>query len=188
MRRLSIIVVFLTALAFLLTGSLLAQEAAKKEAKETAAPEFVGAAKCKVCHKDQHAAWSETGHAAAFGKLSAEEQKKPECVKCHITGTMTDGTVIQNVECEACHGPGSEYKSAKIMNKKMWEADPEAQMKMAVEAGLNIPDEKTCVRCHTKEGNPNFKEFKFAERKGLVHPVAAAEEAPEEGAEKEGGE
>ncbi len=101
MRRLSIFIIFLGSLAFLLTGTLLAEEAAKKEAKKEAEEkvthEYVGAKKCKTCHKEQHAAWSETGHAAAFSKLSAEEQKKPECVKCHITGALADGTVIENV-------------------------------------------------------------------------------------------
>ncbi|MCK4461690.1 MAG: hypothetical protein KAW46_07780 [candidate division Zixibacteria bacterium] len=186
MRKLSIIIILFASLAFLLTGALLAEEAAKKEDKKEATHEYVGAKKCKICHKDVHAAWSETGHATAFSKLSAEEQKKPECVKCHTTGKLVDGTVIENVECEACHGPGKDFKSPKIMNKKKWSADPEKQKKMALEAGLIIPDEKDCVRCHTKEGNVNFKEFKFAERKELVHAVKAKEEAKKE-VKKEGG-
>ena len=184
MRKLSIIIVLFAALAFLLTGTLPAEETAKKdaekEAKKEATHEYVGAKGCKGCHKDVHAAWLETEHATTFGKLSAEEQKKPECVTCHITGKLADGTVIENVECEACHGPGKDFKSPKIMNKKKWAADPEKQKKMALEAGLIIPDEKDCVRCHTKEGNTNFKEFKFAERKGEVHAVKAKEEAKEE--------
>ncbi len=170
MRKLTVILLALAAASFLLAGTVFSGETAKK-----AKHEYVGAKKCKTCHKDKHAAWSETGHAKAFSLLSEEEQKKPECVKCHSTGTKADGTLIENVECEACHGPGSDYKSPKIMSKKKWKADPETHKKMALEAGLVMPTEEVCVKCHTKEGNANFKEFKFAERKDKVHPVKAKE-------------
>ena len=160
------------ALAALLVTSVVAQDAAKKE--EKAKHEYVGDAKCKMCHKDVHTSWAATPHAKAFGALSAEEQKKPECVKCHITGTTAAGELLEGVQCEACHGPGSDYKSATIMSKKKWEADPEGQMKLAKEAGLIIPTAETCVRCHTKEGNPNFKEFDFKTMQPKVHPVEAA--------------
>lgn len=165
------------ALAALMVTSVLAQEAAKPEA--AAKHEYVGDAKCKMCHKDVHTSWAETKHAKAFSVLSAEEQKKPECVKCHITGTTAAGEVLENVQCEACHGPGSEYKSASIMSKKKWAADPEGQLKLAKEAGLIMPTADNCVRCHTKEGNPNFKEFNFEKMQPLVHPVKAEEPAKE---------
>jgi len=185
MRRLPIIAILFAVFSFLMAGALLAGEEAdkeaKKEMKKEASHEYVGAKKCKICHKAQFEAWSKTGHAEAFSKLSAEEQKKPECVKCHITGKMADGTVIENVECEACHGPGSDYKSPKIMSKKNWEADPEGQLKLAQEAGLNMPPtEKDCTRCHTKEGNPNFKPFDFEKRRLMVHPIMVEEEKSEE--------
>jgi hypothetical protein len=166
MRRFFIILSALAVMAFLFAGTTFSEEAAKK-AENT----YVGAKKCKACHKGQHAAWTETAHAKAFASLSAEEQKKPECVKCHSTGTTAKGVFLEGIQCEACHGPGSGYKSAKIMSKKKWKADPEAHKKMALDAGLIMPDEKVCVTCHTKEGNPNFKEFKFAESAKLVHPA-----------------
>jgi len=52
-------------------------------------------------------------------------------------------------------------------------------LKLAVEAGLVTPTEETCKKCHTKEGNANFKAFDFAKSKDKVHP-APAEEAPAE--------
>lgn len=177
MRRFFIILTALAVMAFLFAGAVYSEEAAKTDEAKKVDHAYVGAKKCKACHKGQHAAWSETAHAKAFSLLSAEEQKKPECVKCHSTGTTAKGVFLENIECEACHGPGKDYKSAKIMNKKKWKADPEAHMKMALEAGLIIPDEKVCVRCHTKEGNANFKEFKFAERMKLVHPVVEKKKA-----------
>ncbi|MFH1686432.1 MAG: multiheme c-type cytochrome [bacterium] len=182
MRKLSFALLILAGLALTLSGVSMADEAAKGETKQVVKHEYVGAGKCKTCHKDKHASWAETGHAKAFSKLSAEEQKKPECTKCHITGALADGTVIENVECEACHGPGADYKSPKIMSKKKWAADPEAHKKMAIEAGLVYPTEATCVRCHTKEGNANFKPFDFEKRKGEVHPAKAeVEKAKTEG-------
>lgn len=136
-------------------------------------PTYVGDAKCKGCHKDVHTAWAETGHAKAFTVLSAEEQKDPKCVSCHITGKDATGAVLEGVQCEACHGPGSDYKSAKIMSKKKWAADPEAQKKMAIEAGLIYPTAENCQSCHKEEGNPNFKPFDFEKSKAKVHPVKA---------------
>ncbi|MDF1546047.1 MAG: multiheme c-type cytochrome [bacterium] len=142
---------------------------------EEATHAYVGAKKCKTCHKAQFASWSETGHATAFDVLSDEEKTKEECVGCHITGKLADETVLEGVQCEACHGPGKDYKSPKIMSKKKWAADPDAHKKMAIEAGLVYPIEENCVKCHTKEGNANFKEFNFEEAKGKVHPVMAEE-------------
>ena len=142
-------------------------------AEEKAAPEYVGVKKCRFCHKPQFDSWSKTKHAEAFSILSDEAKKKPECVQCHVTGKMADGTVIENVECEACHGPGSEYSSIKIMNRKKWAADPETYRKRAVEAGLVYPGEQDCQRCHKKEGNPNFKPFDFAKKNKIAKSAAA---------------
>ena len=74
-------------------------------------------------------------------------------------------SVEEGVGCEACHGPGSLYKSRKIMK------DKEASMKV----GLIIPDEKTCIKCHNEE-SPTFKEFKYAEMlEKVAHPYPVAE-------------
>jgi len=169
MRKL-IFSLFVLALLGFAVGAAIAQE------EKAATHEYVGDAKCKMCHKDVHKAWSETGHAKAFEVLSAEEKKDAKCVGCHSTGKLADGTLLEGVQCEVCHGPGSDYKSAKIMSKTKWAADPETYKKMAIEAGLVYPDEKLCVNCHKAEGNANFKEFKFAERVGNVHKVVEAEE------------
>jgi len=176
-RKLATFLLVLTALAALLITSVVAQDTAKKE--EKAKFEYVGEAKCKLCHKDVHTSWLATKHAKAYDVLSDEEKKKPECVKCHITGTTAAGELLEGVQCEACHGPGSEYKSATIMNKKKWEADPAGQLKLAQEKGLIVPKAEDCVRCHTKEGHPNFKEFNFEKMHSLVHPVAAKEAGKE---------
>ena len=169
-----IIILFSVVVALFAFFSLgLAEEVAKKEEVKH---DFVGAAKCKMCHKAEFASWSETPHAKAWDVLSAEEQKKPECISCHMTG-MTAGDeaeMLTGVQCEACHGGGADYKSPKIKSKKAWAADREAALAAAKEAGLNpSPTVEDCKRCHKKEGNPNFKEFDFEKRKVKVHPVKA---------------
>jgi hypothetical protein len=76
----------------------------------------IGAEKCKVCHKVQFASWSESAHAKRTPPL----------------------------DCESCHGAGSEYKSLSVMK----------DLDKSLAAGLVQPDEEFCKTCHvgwTKE-------------------------------------
>ena len=117
---------------------------------------YVGAEKCgKLCHKVEFTSWSATKHAKAFESLKPEEQAKKECVNCHVTGGTKD---LPGVQCEACHGPGSEYKTIAIMKVR----------EKAVAAGLIIPTEKICVTCHNSK-SPHYKGFNFAEASKKVH-------------------
>ncbi len=130
---------------------------------------YIGAAKCKMCHLKQYKAWGETKHAKAFAALKEAEAKDAKCVKCHVTGYGKGGYAVggskdpdlANVQCEVCHGPGSDYKTAAVMKDK----------EKSKAAGLIVPDEKVCVGCHNKESQ-NFKEFNFEKMKDKVHPVA----------------
>jgi DnaJ-class molecular chaperone len=119
------------------------------------AADYIGEAKCKMCHKVQHASWSEMAHAKAFDKLKPEEQGKAECLKCHATGESAE---MPGVQCEACHGPGSEYKSMKV-----WK-DQDA----AKGAGLVLPDEALCKSCHENAPHevPEF-DYATAKEKGI---------------------
>ncbi len=172
MKKLLALVIVVALLGMVVTSLVIAQ----------AKPTFVGAEKgCKMCHKAQYESWATTGHAKAWDLLKPEEQAKKECVGCHQTGAMADGTMITGVTCEACHGAGSEYKKPAIMSKKAY-TDKAAGRKAAVAAGLVIPTAETCTAsCHKAEGNPNFKPFDFEKSKGLVHPVKAAAEAAPKG-------
>ena len=49
----------------------------------------------------------------------------------------------EGVQCEKCHGAGSEYADAAIM------VDRQAAMR----AGLNIPTKEDCVNCHFEKGS-----------------------------------
>jgi hypothetical protein len=155
--------------------SAIAQEAKKDTKKDVVKAEYVGEKKCKMCHKDEHASWLETKHAKAYEALKPEDRKKDSCVVCHVTGFAVADTLFEGVQCEACHGPGSLYKSAKIMSKTKYKENREAQHKLALEAGLVIPDEKTCVGCHNKK-SPTFKSFDYTKMKAAgVHALPKAE-------------
>ena len=155
--------------------------------------EIIGAPKCKTCHKaktgDQWKIWTESAHARAFetlasenaGKIAADSglgdpQQEETCLKCHATKAFLGADVVVNekakyldsegIGCEACHGPGSDYKSKKVM------VDPEA----ARAAGMvSVREAHTCARCHN-EDSPTFKGFDFEERWAeIAHPVPMEE-------------
>lgn len=143
---------------------------------------YIGAEKCGMCHKkdadgNQLKVWQESKHAKAYEVLKSEAATKlaggdatktEACLKCHATGAGADASlndakfnIEKGVQCEACHGAGSEYKSMKIMKDR----------KAAVENGLVVwADEKaieaTCLTCHDTKNKPEghpVGEFKFAD-------------------------
>lgn len=150
---------------------------------------YVGVATCGMCHKtakqgEQLKVWEASRHAQAFQTLLSDEAKKiaqekgiqggPEkaeaCLKCHATGHDVDKSLLgakfkveDGVQCETCHGPGSEYKSMKVMKDQ----------KAAVEAGLILYEkpEELCTKCHNSE-SPTFKSFDYAKMaEKIAHPV-----------------
>jgi nitrate/TMAO reductase-like tetraheme cytochrome c subunit len=128
---------------------VLAIAAIALSATAAGAADYIGASKCKMCHKLQYTSWEGLAHAKAFDVLKGDEQSNAECLKCHATGGSAE---MPGVQCEACHGPGSDYKSMKVMK------DPDA----SAAAGLVLPDEATCKGCH--EGAPHEQPaFDYAE-------------------------
>jgi hypothetical protein len=123
--------------------------------------EYVGAAKCKMCHNkpptgEQYNKWAASKHSKAMQSLKGDEAKNPKCLKCHSTAAglvLSDTqtiTVAEGVSCESCHGAGSAYKTPTIMKDKA----------KAIAAGMIIPDEKLCKKCHNAD-SPNFKGFDY---------------------------
>jgi hypothetical protein len=190
MKRHLLIAILAVAIAGLWSMSAIAQEAKKETKKETEKEakkaEYVGGTKCKICHKAEYTSWEETKHAKAYEALKPEDRKKDSCVVCHVTGFGVADTLFEGVQCEACHGPGSLYKSPKIMSKSKFKENPEAQLKLAMEAGLVLPTEETCVGCHNKK-SPTFKGFDFEKMKAKgVHALPQVEEKKTEEGKKEG--
>jgi len=152
--------------------------------------QYVGLKKCKTCHKskkigDQTGIWMAGPHAGALETLKNEESKEiakkmgiadpttdAKCLKCHVTAYEAPEaakaktlTLEEGVSCEACHGPGSEYKSMKVMKGlAAGTVKPE-------DVGLVTDMEKQCLTCHNEE-SPTYKKFVFAEMvKKIAHPV-----------------
>ncbi len=103
---------------------------------------YVGAEKCKMCHKVQYNTWIETTHAKSTdaAKASTDPAFDAACLSCHATNADES---LPGVQCEACHGPGADFKKMSIMK------DREA----AVANGLIIPSQETCDNCHKDDGH-----------------------------------
>lgn len=148
------------------------------------ANKFVGVKSCVMCHKtekqgEQQKIWEASKHANAYktlqtakadeiaktAGLSKKAAESEECLVCHATGYNVDAKLLDKkfnvedgVQCETCHGAGSEYKSMKTMKDHA----------AAVAAGLkdfkSEDDIKAfCVTCHN-EKSPTYKGFDFAEK------------------------
>jgi hypothetical protein len=153
------------------------QDTTKKET--VVVHKYIGTTKCKMCHNSEaqgkiYDKWAATGHSKAYQTLLSEQSKtiakgmsiddaskSDKCLKCHVAGynepTADKYSMEEGVTCEACHGPGSDYWTMKIMKDK----------KQAMANGLVEPTEELCVKCHNKE-SPTYKPFKYADAYKLV--------------------
>ncbi len=160
----------------LLAAVSVGSDSTKVDQEKSVKHEFIGAKKCKICHKEEYESWEKTSHAGAWNVLKPEEQKNEKCVGCHSTGVIATGELLVGVECEACHGAGSDYKKKSIME----------DVELSIKNGLIIPDSTLCVGCHN-EKSPTFKGFEYAKyranEKG-IHKMPEAKEEAGEGAEE----
>jgi nitrate/TMAO reductase-like tetraheme cytochrome c subunit len=133
-----------------------------------------------MCHKtekqgSQLSIWENSAHSKAYETLKTEKAneiaaekgfKTPavetaECLKCHATGYNLDAAMMgknfkveDGVQCETCHGPGSDYKNMKIMKDR----------ELAIQNGLILHDklDTFCVGCHNVE-SPTFVDMNIEE-------------------------
>ncbi|MCK9425979.1 MAG: cytochrome c family protein [Ignavibacteriaceae bacterium] len=141
---------------------------------------FVGSSTCGMCHKAEKAGkqldiWNGSKHALAYKALQTKEAdaiaaekgfktpavKTDACLKCHAVGYNADAALLgakfkveDGVQCESCHGAGSDYKDMKVMKNK----------EESISKGLMMHSdgEKFCTTCHNSE-SPTFKGFNYAE-------------------------
>lgn len=141
---------------------------------------YIGVDACGVCHKTEKQGkqldiWKESKHSKAYQILQSDEAdkiaasmgettpaaKNEKCLRCHSSGYNVEPTLIgkkfkveDGVQCETCHGPGSEYKDMKVMKNR----------DESIKKGLIIHDEKEkfCTGCHNAE-SPTFVAFNFNE-------------------------
>lgn len=111
-------------------------------------PRYLSARFCRACHSsadnNRYHSWLKTRHAKAYEVLEGADKLNPVCLQCHTTGYGDEFSDrikpkdLRGVQCEACHGPGSLYKSNKVMKNRA----------KAIEMGLIIPTRTTCMKCH----------------------------------------
>ena len=144
----------------LLTGHVSAQDRQ---------PVFVGSKVCAECHYGegmgyQQCKWLLSEHASAYAslatpearriaRLSGEPQPPQEaslCLGCHATGAQAEAwekdptfRLEDGIQCEKCHGPGSEYIDLEVMTNS----------KAARRAGLMMPTKDDCMNCHKEKGS-----------------------------------
>jgi hypothetical protein len=150
---------------------------------------FIGVKSCAMCHKSEKQGqqlkiWEESGHSKAYETLLTEKANEiakekgyetkasetEDCLKCHVSGYNVDASLLgkkfkmeQGVQCETCHGPGSDYKKKSVMQDR----------EKAVAKGLLVYEkpEELCLTCHNTE-SPTYVDFKFEESwQKIVHSV-----------------
>lgn len=139
---------------------------------------YVGTLGCK-CHKSDIDEWKKSRHGHAIMTLSLKGRTKEmreilkkinldenkdyatdkKCVPCHTTGFDERGGFdleeadenLEDVGCEMCHGPGSEYR---VLHKEK----EEFKRSEAIAAGQLYPqnDPGVCGKCHANKDAPTF--------------------------------
>jgi len=108
---------------------------------------FVTSSACGQCHVDQYMKWANSAHAHATDPLPPRATEfEATCLDCHATGinlkTNADKLELarfQNVQCEQCHGPGSNHVA-----------------KPGKGYGRITSMQSLCAGCHTIETSPGF--------------------------------
>lgn len=132
-------------------------------------PVYVGSQVCIACHRGapfghQDSLWFLSAHARAFASLATPEahriaelsgipvepQQSPMCLGCHATGAEAEEWekdplfhLQEGVQCEKCHGPGSEYIDLETMTHH----------EAALRAGLVLQTPDDCLGCHAPKGS-----------------------------------
>jgi hypothetical protein len=126
----------------------LQKEKAAKDAEKAAsggADHYMGKDVCVRCHPAEAAQWRTTKHAQAWQTLvKTHKDTDPSCVACHVVGKGQPGGYkdqattanMTDVQCESCHGMGSQHDALKAAPRKI--------------------TEQTCRVCHDKNADPSF--------------------------------
>ncbi len=172
MRRVYLVAFLVLCLSLAWMGLAVGEET-KEATKEKSPHDYIGDTKCKICHK-KSGLWDsylETAHATAYEKLTDEQKKNPEILKYYMTGVTPKGDTLYNVQCEACHGPGNDYKSKSVMEDR----------ELAIANGMIVPTAENCMTCHNDKAPAAVaavaKDFDFEKMKETgVHIMPYGEE------------
>ena len=155
MRRLTIMlgIVFVASLVFLPAADV---------------PTYVGAAKCRDCHRTEkqgkpYPIWEASKHAQSFNILKSETAKteageqvparqSPACLKCHAPlHEKAQDVSVEGVTCEVCHGPGSIYRKLNVMVSR----------EASVKNGLIVYASKDAIKAHCLTCHENAHGIKW---------------------------
>ena len=138
-------------------------------AQQSKHPVYVGAKVCGSCHDGtgmghQYSLWLLNKHSRAYASLAKPYAREiarlsgipdppdqaPMCLGCHATAAEAEPwerdptfALEDGIQCEKCHGPGSEYSRPEVMSNR----------EAAVKAGLRIPNKEWCANCHFTKGS-----------------------------------
>jgi len=112
---------------------------------------YAGMEECTFCHQKAVTFWQGTRHAQAWATLeNIHKQWNRDCVGCHVAGWLEPGGSVfgnvdkfKNVQCEACHGPGSLHVDSDGKRLDTLTKQP--------------PAEFCAGRCHTPEHSDTFQ-------------------------------
>lgn len=146
--------------------------------------DYVGAGKCKMCHKKpatggQYGIWLEASHAKAFENLASDEakavakelgiedpQKSGKCLQCHSTaynntetlatniGTKKSGEPLLTVE-EGVSCESCHGAGADYKKKKIMKDHD-----LSVTNGMIAAPKDECTKCHNDK-NPTWDKAKY---------------------------
>jgi hypothetical protein len=134
-------------------------EQAFDEAMSSGKYSFATNFKCRLCHRDFFLGRKRDVHDHAFAKvLNAGHGQSEQCLGCHTTGYGVNGGFkspiftpqLANVQCEGCHGPGSEHIRRNARGGFL--------------AGTDQPEilKKMCLSCHNQRWGRAFDNFEEA--------------------------
>lgn len=124
-----------------------AKTSAPDPARAGSSPAYVSSTACTQCHLAQYVKWTGSAHAHTVDRLLPRAAEfEAGCLDCHATGpTSKPGiekrelALFQNVQCEACHGPGSDHV-----------------VKPGKGYGRIANMQTACASCHTPDTSPGF--------------------------------
>lgn len=119
---------------------------------------YVGAERCKMCHRREFESWQATGMATTWNRVK-DAPDVEKCLPCHTTGygrpggfTSLEATPhLVGVQCESCHGPGQAHMATPMADKEARRAS------ISLNAEDGAPD---CRGCH----NPHVRDKAAAAR------------------------
>ena len=93
--------------------------------------------------------------------MDRKKDSTPDCVPCHVVGykqpggygANTTGVNMTNVQCENCHGMGTQHEAFAAAPQKIGEG--------------------TCIACHTSSTSPEFDFAKFKPYVDHAHLASA---------------